>query len=37
MSEAAVSLLADASPRVKFQALHLTGRLSDLYPVEFQV
>ncbi|CAM9413811.1 unnamed protein product [Ascophyllum nodosum] len=36
VSEAAVSHLADVSPRVRFQALQLTGRLSDLYPVEFQ-
>ncbi|CAN0338218.1 unnamed protein product, partial [Laminaria digitata] len=31
-----MTLLMDPSPRVKFQALQLTGRLSDLYPAEFQ-
>lgn len=33
----AINLLADVSPRVRFQALQLIGRMSDLYPVEFQV
>lgn len=37
VAEAAISLLMDPSPRVRFQALQLTGRLSDLYPVDFQV
>lgn len=37
VSEAALSLLVDPSPRVRFQALQLTGRLCDLYPIEFQV
>ena len=37
VAEAALALLVDPSPRVRFQALQLTGRLSDLYPVEFQV
>lgn len=37
VAEAAISLLVDPSPRVRFQALQLTGRLSDLYPVDFQV
>ncbi|CAM9197764.1 unnamed protein product, partial [Sphacelaria rigidula] len=36
VAEAALSHLADPSPRVRFQALQLTGRLSDLYPEEFQ-
>ncbi|CAM9279367.1 unnamed protein product, partial [Hapterophycus canaliculatus] len=36
VAEAAMSLLLDPSPRVRFQALQLTGRLSDLYPVDFQ-
>ncbi|CAM9453902.1 unnamed protein product [Ectocarpus sp. 13 AM-2016] len=36
VAEAAISLLVDPSPRVRFQALQLTGRLSDLYPVDFQ-
>eukprot|EP00752_Nemacystus_decipiens_P011318 g10058.t1 len=36
VAEAALALLVDNSPRVRFQALQLTGRLSDLYPVEFQ-